>query len=65
MSSELLDWVYAYLERDEDIVVPIKKMWNEWHAMHAEPSLEAFTAHSTTWRRSEFNPETPRPTPAS
>ncbi len=44
MSTEILDWIYAYLERDEDIVVPIKKMWNEWHAAHAEPSLEAFTA---------------------
>jgi len=44
MSSELLDWVYAYLERDEEIVVPIKRMWNEWHALHPEPSLEDFTA---------------------
>jgi hypothetical protein len=42
MSAELLNWVYAYLERDEDIVVPIKKMWNEWHAEHAEPPLEVF-----------------------
>jgi len=44
MSIEPLDWVYAYLERDEDIVVPIKRMWNEWHAGHAEPPLEAFEA---------------------
>ncbi len=44
MSTELLDWVYAYLERDEDIVVPIKKMWNEWRATHPEPPLETFTA---------------------
>ena len=42
MSTELLNWVNAYLERDEDIVVPIKKMWNEWHAAHAEPPLEVF-----------------------
>ncbi len=44
MSSELLDWVYTYLERDEDIVVPIKKLWNEWRADHTEPPLEVFTA---------------------
>jgi hypothetical protein len=44
MSSELLNWVYAYLERDEEIVVPIKRMWNEWHVLHSEPSLDDFTA---------------------
>jgi hypothetical protein len=43
MSSELIDWVYAYLVRDEDIIVPIKKMWNEWHNMHREPALAEFT----------------------
>ena len=43
MSSELLDWVYTFLEQDEDIIVPIKKMWNEWHRSHAEPSLDDFT----------------------
>lgn len=44
MSSALLNWVHTYLEQDEEIVVPIKKMWNEWHAAHLEPSLETFTA---------------------
>ncbi|MBI1880860.1 MAG: hypothetical protein HYR94_22000 [Chloroflexi bacterium] len=44
MSSEILDWVHTYLAQDEDIVVPIKKMWNEWRAKHAEPSLDNFTA---------------------
>lgn len=44
MTSEWLDWVQAYLERDDNIVVPIKKMWVEWHATHAEPELAAFTA---------------------
>jgi hypothetical protein len=43
MSSELLAWVYTYLEQDEEIVVPIKKMWNEWQARHAEPALDEFT----------------------
>src|SRR5436190_2783974 len=44
MSDEMLEWVRAYLERDEDIVVPIKKMWNEWHLSHSESSLDEFTA---------------------
>jgi hypothetical protein len=44
MSTEPIDWIHTYLERDEDIVVPIKKMWNEWRADHAEPSLQDFTA---------------------
>lgn len=41
--AELIAWVLAYLEHDEDIIVPVKKMWNEWQATHGEPSLEAFT----------------------
>jgi len=44
MSVEFLDWVYTYLENDEEIVVPIKKMWNEWRASHVEPGLAEFTA---------------------
>jgi len=41
--SELVQWVRAYLERDEDIIVPIKKMWNEWHAAQGTPMLAEFT----------------------
>jgi hypothetical protein len=44
VSQELLDWVTAYLEADEEIVVPVKRMWNEWRAAHAEPDLPAFSA---------------------
>ena len=44
MTTEMLDWVLAYLERDEEIVVPVKKMWNEWNAAHGRPALEDFTA---------------------
>jgi len=33
-----------YLEADEEIVVPIKRMWNEWRANHAEPGLDEFAA---------------------
>ena len=43
MSTELLDWVGAYLEQDEEIIVPITKMWNEWSATHGGPSLDEFT----------------------
>jgi hypothetical protein len=43
MSSELLEWAYTYLERDENIIVPIKKMWSEWRSTHTEPTLEYFT----------------------
>jgi hypothetical protein len=41
--SELIRWVRAYLEPDEDIIVPIKKMWNEWHAAQGTPMLAEFT----------------------
>jgi hypothetical protein len=41
---EMRQWVRAYLARDEDIIVPIKKMWNEWHPAHGAPPLEEFTA---------------------
>lgn len=40
---ELIQWVRAYLEQDEDIIVPIKKMWNEWYAARGAPSLAEFT----------------------
>ncbi len=43
MPDQMLAWVCNYLERDEEIVVPIKKMWNEWRATHPGPSLETFT----------------------
>ncbi|MBU4226100.1 MAG: hypothetical protein KKC71_09825 [Chloroflexi bacterium] len=53
MTTELLEWVNAYLEKDEEIVVPIKKMWNEWHATHEEPLLEEFTAQVLADPRNE------------
>ena len=40
---ELIQWVHAYLEQDEDIIVPVKKMWNEWYAAQGPPSLAEFT----------------------
>lgn len=44
MSSELLEWVHTYLEQDEEIVIPIKKMWNEWQITHTRLALDAFIA---------------------
>lgn len=44
MAAELLDWANNYLAQDEEIVVSIKKMWNEWRLSHAEPALDVFTA---------------------
>jgi hypothetical protein len=44
MSTELLNWVYRYLEQDEDIVVPIRRIWNDWQALYPEPPLAEFTA---------------------
>jgi hypothetical protein len=41
--SELIQWVHTYLDQDEDIIVPIKKMWDEWHAAHGRPPLAEFT----------------------
>jgi hypothetical protein len=42
--QKLRDWVRSYLEQDEDIIVPIKKMWNAWHAANDASTLEDFTA---------------------
>lgn len=41
--SELIQWVRAYLEQDEDIIVPVKKMWNGWFAAQGTPLLAEFT----------------------
>jgi hypothetical protein len=41
--SGLIEWVRAYLRQDEDIIVPIKKMWNEWIAAQETPCLAEFT----------------------
>ena len=41
--SELIQWARGYLARDEDIVVPVKRMLNEWFATRGTPALEEFT----------------------
>jgi hypothetical protein len=38
----LIKWVRAYLETDEDIIVPVKKLWNQWYADHGAPRLAEF-----------------------
>ena len=40
----LMSWVVAYLEKDEEIIVPIKKMWNDWQVVDPTTSLDEFTA---------------------
>jgi hypothetical protein len=42
-APDLTAWVHDYLIRDEDVIVPVKQMWNVWHATHPEPSFEEFT----------------------
>ena len=42
MSSEMLEWIYRRLEEDEDVIVPLKRLWNEWYAMAGEPSFDRF-----------------------
>jgi len=35
----LIEYVIQRLEEDEDIVVPIMKLWNEWVSTHGGPTL--------------------------
>jgi len=40
----LMEYVIQRLAEDEDIVVPIKKLWNEWVILHGGPPLDKFAA---------------------
>lgn len=42
-TKTLMQFVIARLEEDEEIVVPIKKLWTEWITDHPGFPLEAFT----------------------
>ena len=44
MSEPMLDWVCDFLERDTEIVVPIRRLWNQWRVQHAEPAYDEFEA---------------------
>ncbi len=39
----LTDWAASILEKDEDILVPVKKLWVEYCKKHSGVSLEEFT----------------------
>jgi len=42
-TPDLTAWVLEFLTDDEEVVVPVKRMWNAWHAAHPDPSFEEFT----------------------
>lgn len=42
MSSKMMEWVYGRLDEDEDVIVPLKRLWNEWYAMAGGPPFEKF-----------------------
>lgn len=44
MTAEWLEWACVALADDDDVVVPVKKLWKRWTAEHATPDLAAFTA---------------------
>ena len=54
MSSEMLDWVYECLLEDEDIVVPLKKIWSRRYGSAGEPSFERFARAVLSDRRFEL-----------
>ncbi len=39
----LIEYVIQRLEEDEEIIVPIKILWNEWVTHHGGPPLDEFT----------------------
>ena len=42
MSSEMLNWVYISLQRDEEVVVPLKRLWRQKYGTSNELSFEEF-----------------------
>lgn len=42
MSSEMLDWVHKCLEEDEDVIVPLRKLWSCHHDLVDELTFEHF-----------------------
>ena len=42
MSQEILDWVHKCLKDDEDVIVPLKKLWSRRYGFAGEPSFEEF-----------------------
>ncbi len=44
MSESMLDWVCEFLEHDTDVVIPVRRLWQEWHARHPESAYDEFEA---------------------
>lgn len=42
MSSEMRDWVYKCLQEEEEIIVPLKKLWSRRYGLAGKPSFEQF-----------------------
>jgi hypothetical protein len=40
--SPILDWVHRRLEEDEDIIVPLKKLWNQRFGVRGKPAFGQF-----------------------
>lgn len=52
--STLTDWAATILQTDEDILVPVKKLWKDYSAQDAGVSLEAFKRALEKDARFEF-----------
>lgn len=42
MSELILNWVCKCLEEDEDVIVPLRKLWNRGCSQSLDPSFEEF-----------------------
>jgi hypothetical protein len=44
LTDSIGNWIHEFLETDEAIVVPVRKMWKAWCADYEPVTLEEFTA---------------------
>lgn len=44
LTDSIGDWIHAFLEKDDAIVVPVRKMWKAWCTEHDHVTLEEFSA---------------------
>lgn len=52
--NEIIEWAIPILETDEEILVPIKKLWTRYVAEHSRVTLEEFTHALEQDERFEF-----------
>jgi len=52
--KDIIEWVVPILETDEEILVPVKKLWTRYVAEHPGVSLEEFTHALEQDERFEF-----------